>query len=171
MYEYKRDVPGVKGRKELVNTFYVGGVYDGTDGNEKLWNTVRKYIENHYDFDCIKHIYINGDGAQWIKSGTRYLEKSLFVTDKFHLMKYINAATNQMLDEADIAKSEIYRMLHKREKEAFIEYTNSMISCAKNPEPVEQLQTFVVGNWAAVMRTYHNKTITGCSAESHVSHV
>ena len=171
LYEYKRDVPGVKGRKELVNTFYVGGVYEGTDGNEKLWNTVKKYIENHYDFDCIKHIYINGDGAQWIKSGTRYIEKSLFITDKFHLMKYINAAANQMLDKADIAKSEIYRMLYKREKEAFIEYTNSMISCAKNPEPVEQLQTFVVGNWAAVMRTYHNKTITGCSAESHVSHV
>ena len=104
LYEYKRDVPGVKGRKELVNTFYVGGVYEGTDGNEKLWNTVKKYIENHYDFDCIKHIYINGDGAQWIKSGTRYLEKSLFITDKFHLMKYINAATNQMLEEADIAK-------------------------------------------------------------------
>ena len=171
LYEFKQENPKIKGRKELVNTFYLGGVYNGTEENAKLWNNVRKYIENYYDTDYIKHIYINGDGAQWIKSGTKYLEKALFVTDKFHLMKYINAASNQMKDEADIAKSEIYRMLYKKEKENFITYTNSMIACATNPQPIEDLQTFVVGNWAAVMRTYHNKVITGCSAESHVSHV
>lgn len=171
LYEFKQDNPKVKGRKELVNTFYLGGVYNGPDENEKLWNNVKKYIENYYDTDFIKHIYINGDGAQWIKSGTKYLEKALFVTDKFHLMKYINAASNQMKDEADIAKSEIYRMLYKKEKDNFIAYTDSMIACATNTKPIEDLQTFVVGNWSAVMRTYHNKVITGCSAESHVSHV
>ena len=76
-----------------------------------------------------------------------------------------------MKDEADIAKSEIYRMLYKKEKDNFIAYTDSMIACATNTKPIEDLQTFVVGNWSAVMRTYHNKVITGCSAESHVSHV
>ena len=91
LYEFKQENPKIKGRKELVNTFYLGGVYNGTEENAKLWNNVRKYIENYYDTDYIKHIYINGDGAQWIKSGTKYLEKALFVTDKFHLMKYIYA--------------------------------------------------------------------------------
>lgn len=171
VYELKTDDPEAKGRKKLINVFYAGGVYEGSKENEKLWDNIRKYIEAHYDTDYIKRIFISGDGAPWIKAGAGYLEKATFVADKFHLMKYINAASNQMLDEKDPAKADIYRMLYKREKEAFTDYTNQMIVSAKNPEPVERLQTFVIGNWAAVMRTYHNKAVTGCSAESHVSHV
>lgn len=41
----------------------------------------------------------------------------------------------------------------------------------RTDKPIQDLQTFVLGNWSAVMRTYHSKVITGCSAESHVSHV
>lgn len=171
VYELKEDSPEAKGRKKLVNIYYAGGVYEGTKANEKLWDNIRKYIENYYDTDYIKQIFISGDGAPWIKSGANYLDKALFVADKFHLMKYINAAAKQMLDEEDVAKAEIYRMLYKRDKKDFIEYTNLMKSCANNPATVEKLQTFIVGNWSAVMRTYHNKIVTGCSAESHVSHV
>lgn len=171
VYELKEDAPEAKGRKRLVNIYYAGGVYEGTRANEKLWDNIRRYIENYYDTDYIKQIFISGDGAAWIKAGANYLDKALFVADKFHLMKYINAASKQMLDDESIAKSEIYRMLHKKDKNGFISYTNLMMSCANNPSPIEKLQTFVVGNWSAVMRTYHNKIVTGCSAESHVSHV
>ena len=45
------------------------------------------------------------------------------------------------------------------------------MASASNQKPIQDLQTFVLGNWSAVMRTYHSKVITGCSAESHVSHV
>ena len=37
VYEYKRDVPGHKSRKELVNKFYFSGLYPVKEGNEKLW--------------------------------------------------------------------------------------------------------------------------------------
>ena len=37
------------------------------------------------DVDKIKNIYINGDGAAWIKSGTNYIAPSKFVLDKYHM--------------------------------------------------------------------------------------
>lgn len=171
VYEYKRESKGCKARKELVNTFYFGGVYGGSEGTQRFWNNVATYIKQSYEEESIQQIFISGDGANWIKSGTKYLDKSLFCADKFHLMKYINAAANQMLDEKDMVKSELYRMLYKRDKKGIKEYTNRMMESAKNQKPIQDLQTFVMGNWAAVMRAYHNKIITGCSAESHVSHI
>lgn len=171
VYEYKQATKKCKARKELVNTFYFGGVYSGADGVEKFWSNVQSFIEMNYNSDDLTKVYISGDGATWIKQGAIYLNKALFCADKFHMMKYINAASNQMLDEKDMAKSNIYRMLHKREKTEFMKYTEEMLMCAKNPEPIQALQTFVLGNWSAVMRTFHNKIVDGCSAESHVSHI
>lgn len=46
-----------------------------------------------------------------------------------------------------------------------------MMETAKNPDKVEALKTFVLGNWAAIRRTLRNKLVNGCSAESHVSHI
>ena len=171
VYECKQESNGCKGRKELVNTFYFGGVYAGSDGVERFWNRVGEFIRETYDQDELKRIFISGDGAAWIKSGADYLPKALFCADKFHMMKYINAASNQMLDERDSAKSTLYRLLYKRDKKEFKAYTDAMMDSAGNEEPIQALQTFVLGNWASVMRTYHNKLVEGCSAESHVSHV
>ena len=171
IYEYKQPTKNCKVRKELVNTFYFGGVYSGSEGVEKFWSNVQKFIEKNYIQDDLIKVYISGDGATWIKQGAEYLNKALFCADKFHVMKYINAASNQMLDEKDIAKSNIYRLLHKRNKKEFISYTDEMMACAINQEPVQALQTFILNNWSAIMRTFHNKIVDGCSAESHVSHV
>lgn len=171
MYECKRDTPGCKGCKELVNTFYFGGIYSGSDGVEKFWSNVGDYIEQTYDTDKIKRIYISGDGAQWIRSGASYLDKALYCADKYHLMKYINLAAGQAPDKKDAARSKMWRMLYAKDKEAFRRYTESIRICADNEKAVTGLQTFVLGNWAAVMRTLHNKIISGCSAEGHISHV
>lgn len=171
VYEYKQESKTCKGRKELVNTFYFSGVYEGSSGTERFWNKVGDFIDETYDGEELEQIYISGDGASWIKSGSRYLNKALFCADKFHLMKYINAASNQMLDEKGIAKSELYRLLHKRKKQGFRDYTDLMLASAENQKPILDLQAYVLGNWSAVMRSYHNKVVEGCSAESHVSHV
>ena len=86
-------------------------------------------------------------------------------------MQYINAASGQMLDEKELVKSELWHLLYKRSKDGFSDYTKEMASSVTNTKPVTDLQTYVLDNWAAVMRTLHNKVIDGCSAESHVSHV
>ena len=45
-----------------------------------------------------------------------------------------------------------------------------MMASAHNQDPIEKLQTYVLGNWSAVMRTLHDERVQGCSAEGHVSH-
>lgn len=174
IHEGRQDAAGYSARKELVNSFYFGGLYQGKEGNEKLWNNVQEYIDKNYDNEYLKRIFISGDGAQWIKNGADYLDKALFCADKFHLMKYINLAAAQMLDEKDAVKDELWHLLYSKKpkaKERFEEYTNRMMQSAKNPEKVENLRTYALGNWAAVRRTLRNKLVDGCSAESHVSHV
>ncbi len=49
--------------------------------------------------------------------------------------------------------------------------TATMMDSAKNPQKIEELRKYVLGNWSAVRRTLRNKLVNGCSAESHVSHV
>jgi hypothetical protein len=174
IYECKQNVSGCATRKELVNTYYFSGLYSGREGNEKLWMNVQEYINKTYDTEKLKRIFISGDGASWIKSGERYLDKALFCADKFHLMKYINAAAAQMLDEKESVKDELWHLLYSKKhkaKERFDEYTTRMMQSAKNPDKVETLRKFVLGNWAAIRRTLRNKLVNGCSAESHVSHV
>ena len=171
VYEYKKDSESSIGRKELVNTFYFGGLYPESKGIEKFWNNVQDYINNTYDTEELERVYVSGDGAEWIKTGAKILYRALYCADKFHLVKYINRAANQMLDEKEEAKSELYRLLYKNDRKGFAEYTKRMAGSASNSEPIEDLQRYVLGNWAAIRRTLRDKRLQGCSAEGHVSHV
>lgn len=176
VYDYKQDAKGYADRKELVNKFYFSGLYAGPDGNEKLWRKVQTYIERNYDQDALKRIFLSGDAAPWIKSGADYINKALFCTDKYHLMQYVNHAAAQMegKEVKEAVKNELWHLLHSKRKKAkarFDTYTKSLLPIAKNPDRIEELRTFVLGNWAAVRRTLKNKHVNGCSAESHISHV
>ena len=171
VYEYKQENPKCKGRKELVNKFYFGGVYEGSRGVEKFWKKVSNFVYDNYDENSLEKIYIMGDGAGWIKRGEDYFINAEFCLDKYHLMKYINAATNQMLDESDIAKSEIYSMMYKKERKELGKYIDEMLLSANNTKPIEKAKTYIMTNWAAIMRTLHDENLKGCSAEGHVSHV
>lgn len=174
IYEYKQDAPNVCGRKELVNKYYFSGLYPGEDGNRKLWTKVSDFIDNNYDYDVLRRIFVSGDGASWIKSGVNYLDKAVFCADKYHLMKYINSAAAQFPKQKEEIKSELWHLLYSKQKSArsnFDAVTADMLLSAKNPQRVEDLRSYVLGNWAAVRRTLRNKLVDGCSAESHVSHV
>lgn len=96
------------GRARLINTKYFGGVYEGTEGIKQFWTEVYAYIESAYDTDTLKQVYINGDGASWIKTGEKYIAQSRFVLDKYHMYKYIIATTSHLEVSADDARSEIY---------------------------------------------------------------
>lgn len=174
VYEFKQDSEECKVRRELVNSFYFGGLYPGKDGNERLWRNVQEYINKTYDQEQLKRVFISGDGAPWIKGGADYIDKALFCADKFHLMKYINYAAATALDEKEVVKDELWHLLYSKKpkaKERFDEYTRKVASVVNKPEKVEYLRTYVLGNWAAIRRTLRNKLVDGCSAESHVSHV
>lgn len=171
VYEYKQEDPKATGRKELVNTYHFSGVYEGSKGVQAFWESVEEYIAMNYDPDVLKRVFISGDGAQWIKSGCNYVDCSLYCVDKYHMTKYINAAAKQLLDEADDVKAKLYQYIYKKQRRKFEELTDEMLRSAYNPDTIEELRRYALGNWSAVIRTYHSKLLSGCSAEGHVSHL
>lgn len=163
------------GRNELVNARYFGGVYEGTDGNRALWKEVQEYIDETYDDDCLKKIFVNGDGAAWIQSGAKQIYKAKFVLDKFHMHKYIIEATSHLLDSAEDAGREIYRAIRQKKKwmaEDILGRILDVTESGSKRKAVEAARTYIIGNWAGIMEQLKNgdADIT-CSAEGHVSHV
>jgi len=169
VYEGKEEV--CKGRRRLISPTYLGGRYAGSEANKRLWERVDEYIRKNYDTEVLKKVYIIGDGGAWIKAGCEYVGKSEFVADKYHLMKYINAASRQMLDEAEETKGKFYRHIYKNRRKKAQKLLTRMKNSASNPKPVEALENFLMNNWDAVQRAYKDKHVYGCSAEGHVSHI
>lgn len=163
------------GRNELINKKYFGGVYEGSKAVEQLWGEVSEYIEASYDTEALEKIYINGDGAAWIKSGQRILDKSRFVLDRFHMHKYIIGATSHLLDSVEDARAEIYRAIHKQKKKLAEEAFEKILAVTESEakrKTVEASKSYILGNWTGIMEWIKdiNKEVE-CSAEGHVSHV
>ena len=110
IYVYE-DVNFDGSKHELVNCHYFGGDYAGTEGTKELWQEVFDFITESYDEEVLEKIYINGDGADWIRTGAGMHAKARFVLDRFHMHKYIISATSHLKDSAQDARSEIYRAI------------------------------------------------------------
>ena len=163
------------GRRELVNKKHFGGVYEGSREIEELWNEVREYIEASYDMEALEKIYLNGDGAAWIKSGQKYLEKAKFVLDRYHMHKYITAATSHLKDSAQDARDALYRAIHgkrKKEAEEVFEKILAVTEGEKKRDTVEAAEEYILSNWQGIMQWVRDKNKeVECSAEGHVSHI
>ncbi len=171
VYLYEGKEALCKGKKKLLLPFYEGGLYSGYEGNRLLWESVQRYITGHYNTDALKRIYISGDGAAWIKAGTDYIAKSVFVADRFHLMQYINRVSNLTLDEAPITKGRFYKYIYKNRLLAAKKLLTRIKNHCGGDEAVEACRSYLVNNWEAIQRAFHDKHVMGCSAEGHISHV
>ena len=163
------------GKPKLINAKYFGGVYEGTSGVNDFWKEVNDYIESAYDTEKIEQIYINGDGANWIKTGTSVMPKSKFVLDKFHMHKYIITATSHLGDSAEDARSEIYRAIHRTGKkacEAIFDYIIDVTDIESKKKAVETSKGYILSNWRGIQISIKGKDKNiQCSAEGHVSHI
>ena len=174
IYVYE-GVTNENGRNELINKRHFGGVYEGGKEIEQLWKEVWDYIEASYDINAIKKVYINGDGAAWIKSGQKLIPKGKFVLDRFHMHKYIIGATSHLKDSVEDARSELYRAVYKKQKkdaEKVFEKILGVTEGEGKQKTVEAAKTYILENWAGIMQWVKdkNKEIE-CSAEGHVSHI
>ena len=170
LFEGKEEV--CKGRQKLISPFYFGGLYTGTDQNASLWEKVDLYIRQHYDYDALKCVYINSDGAGWIRAAVNYVGKSKLVADRFHLMKYINRVARCTLDEETITKGLFYKYIYKNKLLAAKKLlTRIQDQYEGSYRAVEECRKYLVGNWEYIQRAFHDKHVLGCSAEGHVSSV
>ncbi len=170
LFEGKEDV--CEGRRRLIRPFYIGGLYQG-DLNRNLWEETEKYIQRHYDQNYLKRVYINSDGAAWIKAGKDYIYKSELVADKFHLMKYINRVARLTGDKKleNKAKARFYKYIYKDKLLAAEKLLTRIRNKHGGEKAIEDCRCYFENNWDAIQRAFHDKNVLGCSAEGHVSHV
>lgn len=169
----ERESPTSK-RWKLINPHYFSGLYEG-ERNQDLWLEVADYIDAHYEMDYIETVYLCGDGANWIKQGLSWINKSVFVLDKFHLKKYLQKSVSHMGEQADIMKQMIEDELSFEDKVAINDIYKQLKDFAESDnkrEEIEASRRYIINNWNGIT-IYNTKRheITGCSAEGHVSHV
>lgn len=169
-----------KGKRiQLIEKQHFGGLYKGKI--DDLWEEVLTYIDSNYDLEYIEKIYISGDGASWIKTGLEWIPKSIFVLDRFHLKKAINAIVGRETKEAeDIAmkqeyKIRIYKSLHKGDFEETREIVYEILAEEMDKNKRERklkLLKYILNNKEGIINFYNNrKELHGCSAEGHISHI
>ena len=155
-------------RNVLKNVYYIGSL---GKNSEELWLEVAEYIDKKYDVESIEKVYICGDGASWIKEGLNWIEKSEFVLDRFHLLKYINQATVEFPEY----KSKLWYNINIYDPVSVENIFKEIIKKStdeKRKEKVIDSYKYVMKQWRGIeIYETDGKYIKGCSAEGHISHV
>jgi len=155
------------GRDVLRNVHYKAYVGEKA---EDIWIDVANYIEENYKEEKIEKIYIAGDGAPWIKEGLKWIVKSRFVLDRYHLNKYVLKATSK----EPKYREKIWRVINEGDKERVKKVFNELIKVTKEErekEKIKEARKYILNNWEGIEIYNKDEDVIGCSAEGHISHV
>ena len=175
-------IPEVKQvRKELVDKFTFSGIYKDT---QEMWEDVAYYIDCTYKKDEIETAFVMGDGASYIKAGTEWIAKSVFVLDTFHLEKYINnlnydeylkTKLQEAIDQFDPISTEniMNEAIKKIEQE--IEEDKQLERNTKRLEnrlkKIKDTKTYLMNQWEGIeAHDKYKDKLTGCCQEGQVHH-
>ena len=160
---------GKGGRNSLKNTKYFSSL---NEESSHMWERVLDYIYDKYDWDAVEKIYISGDGAGWIRAGTRIIDRSRFVLDRFHMKKYIKEASAHMAEPLQEALRDALYDADKEMAEAVIEKIMCLTEDEDRRQRITKAANYFSNNWDGIsIYSEERDDIVGCSAEGHVSHV
>ena len=175
VYEGKEEETIHSRRRILTNRHYFCGVNSG-EANLQFWDDIYQYLENNYDLDQVKKIYLNADGGNWIRTGARRLKGVTYVLDGFHLEKYLIKLVPHLNRKERIPVVEEFRKtIRNQTKNDFrelVEKQKKGMPKWRKRAKVEEAASYILSNWtAAKLRLKHKNGVLGSSTESHVSHV
>lgn len=169
IYVYESKVKESKGRNILINKKYFSSV---KKSGEDLWLEVLDYIDKTYDTEYLEKIFIQGDGANWIKSGVCWIDKSVHVIDKFHLNKAIMKVCGGNLNEGD--GKALKEAIYSKDEEEFKRLSNEILekeTDEKRREKKSKSLGYIRNQRKGIIEFLKHEEKLGCSAEGHVSHV
>lgn len=175
-------IPEVKQvRKELVDKFTFAGIYKD---NQELWEDVSYYIDCTYNKEELETVFIMGDGASYIKAGVEWIDKAVFVLDKFHLEKYIN---NLNYDE--YLKTKLQESIYQYDPISTENIMNEAIKNIKKEikedeklgrntkrlnnrlKKIENTKKYIMNQWNGIeAHDKYKEKLTGCCQEGQVHH-
>ena len=168
-------------RKELVDKFTFSGLYKDT---QEMWEDVAYYIDCTYKKDEIETAFVMGDGATYIKAGTEWIAKSVFVLDTFHLEKYINhlnydenlkTKLQEAIDQFDpISTENIMNEAIRKIKEEIKEdeqLGRNTKRLENRLKKIEETKTYLINQWQGIeAHDIYKDKLTGCCQEGQVHH-
>ena len=158
----------MQGRRKLKLPYYLASL-KGKSGD--LWQEVYEYLEDNYEIDKIKQIYLSGDGAAWIRQGLNYLPNAKFVLDKYHMSKYVTKATAHMKEYGP----KIWKCIKEADLEELGLVFNELHFATENESKQREMKEswgYLSNNWDGIkIRNEESDNIVGCSAEGHNSHI
>ena len=175
-------IPEVKQtRKELVDKFTFSGLYKDT---QEMWEDVAYYIDCTYNKEELETAFIMGDGASYIKAGTEWIAKSVFVLDTFHLEEYINHLNydeylkeklQEAIDQYDPISTENILKEAIRKIEVQIEEDKELGRTTKRLEnrlkKINDTKTYLMNQWQGIeAHDIYKDKLTGCCQEGQVHH-
>lgn len=140
--------------------------YSNYTSTEDFWMEVFDIVSQRYDLETNPKIYIMGDGASWIKSGTQYFKNASFALDRFHFSQAINHITK----ESDYKKL-IYSYILNNQKKEFkkiINFLTRKIDPGRE-EIIKEKSKYLLNHWKAIHIMY-KEVIIGCGMEGAISH-
>ncbi len=157
-----------KRRNETINPMHF---VDEKMSSKDLWASVEGYIDKAYDVENISAIRIHADGGKWIVNGLENFANVEHVMDGYHLQKEL-----WKFDRKFNGKTVKYRLSkaleeNNRDKAELI-LTELYKDCSEETdrEAVQEMQTYLLGNWEAAVNRYRSD-VTGSCTEAQVSHV
>lgn len=150
-------------RRDLVNK-KVFASYD-----ENIINQSLDYINNVYDVNKIKRIFVMGDGAKWIKVLPQYYKftpdtQVYYCLDKFHFKQSLH----HLAMNSNYEKYLLSYILNNN-KDAF----NKLVDFIKKDNPkredtINKKYDYIINNWKDIQNLY--KYNMSCPMESQISH-
>lgn len=139
------------------------------ENTEEMWLRVADEVVRRYGDRDDLTIYIHGDGARWIRSGTQWLKNSYFVLDKFHVAQKLN----RVVGGEEGFRQYIWERLAKGDLQAVEHLTEALVNsevCAEKTG--EDFVRYIRSNRDGIQIWYDEKhPVGGSCAEGLVSHV
>ena len=160
-----------KVRTKLENLRY----FTGEMNPEDLWTGVATYLDNAYDLESVENIYIAGDGANWIKSGTEIINGSKYALDHFHLSKYVKIITGHLnrLENPICVGEPLWNYLKTGKREfamKFIDFAVEGTLSKRKKDGMRNAKRYISNNWEGIKNLFEESKYN-CSAEGHISHI
>ncbi|MEG2230383.1 MAG: UPF0236 family protein [Bacilli bacterium] len=136
---------------------------------ESVVNQSLDYINNVYDVNKIKRVFVMGDGAKWIKAITNYYRfnpdtEVYYCLDKFHFKQSLH---HLFMDKS--IEKRCLKFILDNDKKSFEKITKfTKKNNIKRTDTIEKKYNYILNNWKDIQRLYEYKM--SCPMESQISH-
>lgn len=127
------------------------------------------YINNVYNIDKIKRIFVMGDGANWIKNLPQHYNFNkdidvIFCLDKFHLKQALHHLAMSQSYEVYLLKFVLEN--NKKSFDVLVDFIKN--NNPKREDTINRKYEYIISNWKVIQNLYKYKM--SCPMESQISH-